>query len=82
MNKKIKITPVMQTVAADILTRFMFIRNMDDVMKVYDEVFEAYGLHEDPFTGVPCTTKEYFENRAEYNRQLMIEKYGHCDGLE
>ena len=80
MARRRKPTP--QEVAADILVRFTFIRDMDDVMRVYDEVFEAYGLCTDPFTGVPCTPQEYVENRVEYDRQIMIEKYGHCDGVE
>lgn len=77
-----KITKTMQQVAADILTRFMFAQNMDDVMKEWDIVYEQYGLYSDPFTGIPCTTEEYFESQLEYERQTMIEKYGHCDGLE
>lgn len=79
MNKIIKKD---QRTAADILTQFMFTRNMDDVRKVWREVFNQYGLHEDPFTHTPCTNEEYFENQSEYEKQLMIDKYGHCDGLE
>ena len=26
--------------------------------------------------------EEYCKNRLEYDKQTMIEKYGHCDGLE
>lgn len=77
-----KVTKTMQKVAADILTKFMFTRNMDDVVEVYNKVMEQYDLHADPFTGVPCTLEEYCESRLEYERQIMIEKYGHCDGLE
>lgn len=77
-----KITKKDQRIAADILTQFMFTKNMDDVRKVWGEVFEQYGLYEDPFTLTPCTDEEYFENRSEYEKQLMIDKYGHCDGLE
>lgn len=80
--KQKKITPAMQKVAADILTQLMFTRNMDDVMKVYDDVKEQYNLFDDPFTGVPCTPEEWAESRLEYEKQCMIEKFGHCDGLE
>ena len=80
--KKNKITLTMQKVAADILTEFMCTHDMDEVMDAYKRVFERYELCDDPFTGMPCTTKEYVENRAEYERQAMYEKYGHCDGLE
>lgn len=77
-----KITNKMQQVAADILTQFMFTKDMDDVMKVWDLVFEEYDLCSDPFTGVPCTPEEWAESKLEYERQTMIERYGHCDGLE
>lgn len=84
--KQKKITPTMQKVAqevaADILMEFTFIRNMDDVHEAYNRVFERYGLCDDPFTGTPCSPREYAENRLEYNRQLMLQKYDHCDGLE
>ena len=37
----------------------MFTKNMDDVIKTWNEVYEQYGLCDDPFTGVPCTPEEY-----------------------
>ena len=77
-----KITKRDQQVAADILTQFMFTRTMDDVAKVWDNIYQHYDLCSDPFTGVPCTIEEYFESRLEYDKQAMIERYGHCDGLE
>lgn len=77
-----KVTKRDQRVAAEILTQFMFINTMDEVMKVWKQVYEQYGLCDDPFTGTPCTPEEYCENRLEYDKQTMIEKYGHCDGLE
>lgn len=72
----------MQKVAAEILTEFMFTRDMDDVIKTWDRIFEQYELCDDPFTSTPCTPEEYYKNRLEYNRQVMIERYGHCDGLD
>ena len=77
-----KITKTTQKVAADILTQFMFTRDMDEVMKVWDDVYKQYELFSDPFTGVPCTHEEYYESRLEYDRQTMIEQFGHCDGLD
>ena len=77
-----KITERDQKVAADILTQFMFTNTMDDVTEVWKRVYEQYGLCDDPFTSTPCTPKEYCENRLEYDKQTMIAKYGHCDGLE
>ena len=77
-----KITKTMQKVAADILMEFMFVRDMDEVWKVYDRVLEKYDLFEDPFTRVPCTPDEWYESKLEYERQTMIERFGHCDGLD
>ena len=82
MNKKRKITPTMQKVAADILIQFLFTHNMDEVVDVYNRVKEQYNLYDDPFTGVPCTPEEYCESALEYEKQVMMERYGHCDGLE
>ena len=79
---KPKITKRDQKIVAKILTQFMFTRDMDDVIQVWKEVFDEYGLCEDPFTRTPCTPDEYCENSLEYDRQAMIERYGHCDGLE
>lgn len=72
----------MQKVAADILIQFMFTHDMDEVVEVYNRVMKQYDLYEDPFTGVPCTPGEYCESKLEYEKQIMIERYGHCDGLE
>ena len=77
-----KITKTMQKVAVDILMEFMFTQDMDEVVEVYDRVFERYGLCNDPFTHTPCTPEEYCKNKLEYERQIMIERYGHCDGLD
>lgn len=77
-----KITEKMQKVAADILTQFMFTKDMDDVMKVWDNIYKQYDLNDDPFTGCPCSEQEYCRNLIEYEKQLMIERLGHCDGLE
>ena len=77
-----KVTKRDQRVAAEILTQFMFTNTMDEVMKVWNQVYEQYGLCDDPFTGIPCTPDEYCENRLEYDKQTMVEKYGHCDGLD
>ena len=77
-----KITKPMQKVAADILVRFMFVKDMDDVNAAWDEVYNQYGLCDDPFTHTPCTPEEYAKNILEFDRQVMIARYGHCDGLE
>ena len=77
-----KITETKQKVAADILTQFMFTKTMDDVMKVWKDIYKQYDLSDDPFTGCPCSEQEYCKNAIKYEKQAMIERYGHCDGLE
>jgi hypothetical protein len=77
-----KITKPEQKVASEILTRFMFVRDMDDVNEVWEDVYKQYGLCDDPFTNTPCTPEEYAKNCLEYDRQVMLERYGHYDGLE
>ena len=76
-----KITKTMQKVAADILTQFMFADTLEEALDVWNNVYEQYELCIDPFTGTPCSTEDYYKNRLEYDRQTMIERYGHCDGL-
>ena len=82
MAIKRKTTKKEQQVAADILIRFMFTKDMDEVIKVWHDIFDEYELCSDPFTDTPCTFEEYCKNKIEYEKQLMIEEYGHCDGLE
>lgn len=77
-----KVTNRDRQIAAEILTRFMFAKDMDEMMSVWKEVYEHYGLCDDPFTKTPCTPEEYSKNQLEYEKQAMIEKYGHCDGYE
>lgn len=72
----------MQKVAADILMEFAFTRDMDEVIEAYGRAFNKYDLCYDPFTLAPCTPEEYCKSKLEFDRQTMIEKYGHCDGLE
>lgn len=80
--KRRKISERDRQVAAEILTEFMFVRDMDDVLKTWDDVYEQYDLCNDPFTHTPVSPGEYTKNSLEYQKQTMIERYGHCDGLE
>lgn len=80
--KQRKITKTEQKVAASILTQFMFTKNMDEVIQVWKELYDKYELEDDPFTNTPVTPEEYCKNRLEYDKQIMIERYGHCDGLD
>lgn len=80
--KRRKISERDQQVVAEILTQFMFTKDMDDVLKTWNEIYERYDLRDDPFTHTPVSPGEYEKNSLEYQKQVMIEKYGHCDGLE
>ncbi len=80
-NKERKITLKMQQVAVDILIRFIC---ADAIVSpdIYNEIMTDYNLMSDPFTSLPCTPSEYVDSHREYERQIMMEKYGHCDGLD
>ena len=80
-NKKRR-TNAEQRVAADILTSLYFLTSKDDFETLCKDIYERYELNKDPFTGLPCSDKDYFDNCLEYDRQVMMEKYGHCDGLD
>jgi len=82
MAKTYKITEHDQKIVAGILTEFMFTENMEEVIETWKRIYKKYELFDDPFTRTPCSAKEYFKNLHEYEKQTMIERYGHCDGLE
>jgi hypothetical protein len=44
------------------------------------DVYEKYQLHDDPFTHLPCTSKEYGELCEEYGRQKFEEYWGYPYG--
>ena len=75
----LKITNKIQEVAVDILERFYFVKDIEEVFKIVKEMEEKYELHDDPFTHMPCTTKEYCENVREYEKQSMEERFGYCE---
>lgn len=88
-----KITDPMQQVAVDILgdleVILMRTRDYSSCEEVFDELVsiiqnqsKKYFLDKDPFTRMLCTSKEYAKNSLEYDRQVMIARYGHCDGLD
>ena len=84
-----KITSTMQKVAVDILSDFEVLTMIHNGPYTFDEIWaivqkhaDGYGLFEDPFTRMICTSDEWAKNSLEYARQTMYEKYGHCDGLE
>ena len=89
MKQKKKIMPTMQKVAVDILQDFEILvmthngpYTFDEIWAIVQKHVDGYGLCEDPFTRMICTSKEYAKNSLEYDKQIMMERYGHCDGLE
>ena len=54
----------------------------EEIWAIVQKHVDGYGLCEDPFTRMICTSDEYAKNSLEYDRQTMYEKYGHCDGLD
>ena len=87
--KQKKITHTMQTVAVDILQDFEVLTMTHNDPYTFEEIWaivqkhvDSYGLCEDPFTRMLCTSKEAIENQLEYDKQIMMDRYGHCDGLE
>lgn len=84
-----KITHPMQEVAVNILSDFEVLTMTHNGPYTFEEIWaivqkhvDGYGLCEDPFTRMICTSKEAIENQSEYDHQTMYEKYGHWDGLD
>ena len=89
MNKNKKITHPMQQVAVSILSDFEVLTithngpyTFDEIWDIVQKHVDGYGLCQDPFTRMICTSDEYVKNIVEYDKATMMEKYGHCDGLE
>ena len=81
-NSKPTFTEKQLKTVAEILIRLMFVESLEELHTVCEEIFVDYKLFKDPFTHLPCTPNEYAKNSLEYERQTMLEKYGHYDGLE
>ncbi len=82
MDKHIKISNTMQKVAVDILTEFIFCKNMDDVLDTVKRKIREHELMDDPFTGLPCSSKDWYESKLEFDRQCAYFKYFPCDFLD
>ena len=87
--KQKKITHTMQRVAVDILGDFEILMmnhngpyTFEEVWAIVQKHVDGYGLCEDPFTRMICTSKEAIENQLEYDRQSAEMKYGHSDWLD
>ena len=66
-----------QRLVASILTEFALANDMEDVRRIWENLFNEYALCYDPFTKLPCTFDEYSEKEKEYNEQMMYDKYGY-----
>lgn len=89
MKKTKQITNSAQKVAVNILSDFEILTMQHNGPYTFEEVWaivkkhaDYYGLMEDPFTRMLCTSNEWAKSRLEYDRQTMYEKYGHWDGLD
>lgn len=85
--KKFIVSDKMQKVAVDILedieAYMMSVKEVpNEVLEIFNKHKKKYELCEDPFTCMICTTKEWAKNSLEYDKQIMMERYGHCDGLD
>ena len=87
-KKKFCPTNAMQNVAVDILNQLEVLLmqtkgdvKSDKLWSVIKDVSDKYMLETDPFTQMVCSSKEYETNTTEYNKQVMMQLYGHCDGM-
>ena len=78
-RKESYISDKMQEVAVDMLMHITFIKDLDELSVVYDEIFKKYKLKTDPFTQLPCMNKEYAELSYSYDKQKALEIYGYND---
>lgn len=78
-KKKFIVSNKMQEVAVDIIEELIFCKNLDEVWEIVHKKCEKYNLQKDPFTYMPCTSKEFAESYEEYSRQCMEEKFGYYD---
>lgn len=63
-----------QQAVADIAIRLIVADSNGAFYPVIDDIINAYGLHYDPFTRLPCTTYDYTLSCIEYDRQTMEER--------
>lgn len=86
-----RISNATQEAVADIMIELIMLLNtickntklttLNELNNIINNNIKQYNLEEDPFTKLPCSTKEYVKNNLEYERQIMVERYGHHDGI-
>lgn len=64
-----KIKECCQQTAADILTKFSFVKDIEDLYKIWEDIYKQYDLKKDPYTYLPVSTKEYIESVDKYYRE-------------
>ena len=80
--RKPKITDKDQRIVADILNTFIFCDNMEEIIENMERTARFFCLVKDDYAGCYYSPKEAYENSVQHQKDLMIDKYGHCDGLE
>lgn len=73
-HKSLKTLEIERRVAAEILTELMFVKDINDIIKIYDKFYQKYDLEKDPFTSTPCDYKTYEKVRTEYLKQMFNER--------
>lgn len=81
-----KITTSMQKVAVDILQELEVYMMTEEnvpqqIIDIYNKMYKKYELCDDPFTGMCCTDVDFFKSATEMEKQIMVQKYGHHDGI-
>ena len=67
-----KISNLTQHVAAKILSSFVFCSSAEDVKRVTEKVMAEYGLCKEPFSGFPCTPKDYRKNQCNNSNEHCV----------
>ena len=79
MKKERTITNTMKEVAVDILMDIIMANPTGLPEDFFTKIENRYNLQNDTFTKLPCTSKEYGKLNDEYNKQLMVERYGYVE---
>ena len=78
-RKKFRPTESAQKAVAEMITALGFAVSLEEIHEICNEMYKKYNLHDDPFTHLPCSDKEYSEMCEEYSRQSMIDRFGYYE---
>lgn len=70
--KRSEISRRSQRIVASILTELISCDDFEDVAEIIARYFEAFKLECDPFTGLPCSTYDYYRSLAKYEEDVDI----------